>query len=143
VKRKLLYSPYSNITDDEYFELKEQLVPMEVAMANVLMPLDWQLSDRDEGYLIISYVINQSDIYGNFGMIFNSDKKEKVFSFCVTKSFDIGNVRYFIKSEIIEDRPIDFFVGHLNLIVNDALDTYNNWTKQHVMDYGEPLEMRP
>jgi hypothetical protein len=142
--RKLLYSLYSNITDDEYFELKDKLDQIENEVSNILRDSNWYLNKSGKGsdYLVVDYLKDTIDFFGNLGLIFNGETEGKLFSFYVTKTFDVENIRYFMKENLFENKNLDFFSTDIDSYVKKAIIMYEGWTREHIQEFGEKTYMR-
>ncbi|WP_295792718.1 hypothetical protein [Mucilaginibacter sp.] len=141
--RKLLYNVYSNINDDEFFEIEDKLVKLESAIARILQPKHWRLTNtvRNNDALIIDLTCRDGEFYGNIGVEFEDKPQKKTFRFYVTKSFDEKNKRYFIRTDIFSNKEFSCFENNINDFVFAALKQFDDWSRYNIIYYGTVISL--
>ncbi|RYF89491.1 MAG: hypothetical protein EOO03_05935 [Chitinophagaceae bacterium] len=141
--RELLYNIYTNITENEFFAIKAKLIDIELQMLKLIGKSGWAVSESVEtsDALIVNFLLDDGAFMGNMGIKINDVAGVKLFDFYVTKGFDVGNKRHFVRKYIFKSQPYSHFGDAIEKFTNQALLQYDMWTKELIEKEAAVIDM--
>jgi hypothetical protein len=137
------YIIYKNISESEFFALKERLDSIERINSPLMQMEGFYLNRRNyEESLSLDYVSERKDFMGNIGVAYDeaeSKKEEKLFRFYFLKAYDFNNERFFKKGSLEKLYPIKGVEDNFMSLFRRCILLYNSITRE---DMTESIKLK-